>query len=169
MNWPASHCSWEILNELAPRAKTYLGIGVNEGGCVRTVVAANPEIDLTLCDTWGTIHGGLGRGSHRHIVELLEKAGHRGKVRFLDGPSQSLIPAETAPVDLSYVDGHHGYDEALVDLRNAWRLTKYALVCHDMMTSFDKVTLAMLTFLSEQPEPIPVMFRQDTMVLWRPR
>jgi hypothetical protein len=77
--------------------KTYLGIGVNEGGCVRTVVTAIPEIDLTLCDTWGTIHGGRGRGNHNHIVELLEKAGHRGNVRFLDGPSQG---AERAAGDL---------------------------------------------------------------------
>lgn len=126
--------SYGVLAALAPAAHSYLCVGVSEGECLRHVVQANPAIErLTLCDTWGPHHGGTGRGSHAHIETMLGRLGYGGAVRYLDGPSQQLVPALPADdgYDLTYVDGSHMEEDAYHDLRNVWRLTRWALVAHD--------------------------------------
>jgi hypothetical protein len=138
---------YDALEKLAPCAKSYLGIGVQEGVCVGRVVAANPDMEsLVLCDTWGLHHGGTGRGNHAHIEEMLARAGYRGRVRFLDGLSQSLVPTLSESFDLSYVDGDHSEELALQDLRNAWERTRLAMVVHD--TSMPPVAAALKRFMA---------------------
>ncbi len=125
---------YDILAELARPMDSYLGIGVQEGNCVAGVVRANPNVNLVLCDTWGPHSGGTNRGNHNHIVEMLKAVGHRGMCEFLDGDSKTLVPLLQTPVDLSFVDGSHGEEDAFTDLVNAWHLTKYVMVVHDMTT-----------------------------------
>jgi hypothetical protein len=164
--FPETFCSWEILGALAPEMHSYLGIGVQEGGCVQTIVRVNPDVDLMLCDTWGFVHGGTGRENHDHIAVMLKSLGHRGSVTFLDGRSQDLIPLQTKVVEVSYVDGDHGYDCALADFRNTWPLTSTVLVAHDMKTNPPAYD-AMQTFLSETSNVKEVQFVMDCAVLWR--
>ena len=99
--------------------RSYLEIGCREGDSLRLVVAANPTLErLVICDTWGGIYGGTGRGSHRHIEELLASLGYAGVVRFLDGDSLELIPTLRETFDLILVDGDHSEDGAAADLSN---------------------------------------------------
>lgn len=99
--------------------KSYLEIGCREGDSLRLVVAANPTLErLVVCDTWGGIYGGTGRGSHRHIEELLSSLGYAGEVRFLDGDSRELIPTLRETFDLILVDGDHSDEGAAADLAN---------------------------------------------------
>ncbi len=165
-DFPKNFCSWEILGAMAGEISSYLGIGVQEGGCVATVVRINPSVDLTLCDTWGLIHGGTGRNGHAHIESLLQKLGHTGQVIFLDGRSQILIPKYGAPVDLSYVDGDHGYDGALADFVNTWPLTKKVMVAHDMITN-PTTYHALQEFLKHADGVKAVAYSMDCAIIWR--
>lgn len=99
--------------------KSYLEIGCREGGSLRLVVAANSTLErLVICDTWGGIYGGTGRGSHWHIEQLLSLLGYAGEVRFLDGDSRLLIPTLRETFDLILVDGDHSDEGAEIDLAN---------------------------------------------------
>jgi hypothetical protein len=138
---------YDVLRTLAPRAQSYLGVGVQEGGCVSSVVRSNPDISLILCDTWGPHHGGTDRRNHNHIVELLARERHRGAVKFLDGDSHILVPRLCEKVDLSYVDGDHSEEGALQDFRNVWAMTRWAMVAHDVNTL--SVTVALSRFITE--------------------
>lgn len=143
---------YDALAVLAPHAKWYLGVGVQEGGCVRAVVSANPHILLTLCDTWGLHHGGTGRGNHDHIDAMLKELGClRGNVYYLDGPSQELIPTLTKQYDLSYVDGDHSEQAAFEDLINVWARTAGIMVVHDIY--MPPVRAAMQRFLDTLDSP----------------
>jgi hypothetical protein len=126
--------SYELLAFHAGAARTYLGIGVQEGHCVRHVVEANPDIAVTLCDTWGPHHGGTNRGSHAHVDVLLDAAGHRGVRQYLDGPSQTRLPqlGPEARFDLSYVDGAHEEAAAYADLTLVWPRTVQVMLVHDI-------------------------------------
>ncbi len=116
------------------RPFNYLGIGVQEGGCVERVALANPYINLTLCDTWMHEHGGTGRGNHDHVEYKLIEAGHLGERVYLDGPSQRLIPElpDRPTFDLSYVDGDHSYEGAFTDLVETWLRTRGVMIVHDI-------------------------------------
>lgn len=142
---------YDILDRLAAQADTYLGIGVQEGECLRQGLLrddSNREIDLTLCDTWGRQHGGTGRGSPAHIHVLLTELRHTGGVRILSGESQRLIPQlEPTPFDLIYVDGDHQEAPALDDLRNCWPRCRWAMVVHDV--HMFPVWSALTRFLAE--------------------
>jgi hypothetical protein len=153
---------YKILAELAPHATTYLGIGVQEGVCVRHVVEANPSINLILCDTWGPIDGGTNRGSHAHIDAMLKKAGHLGTVRYLNGRSQEEIPKagiDPTAIDLAFVDGAHGKVDAYEDLLNTWPLVKKFMVVHD--TFFPGVEDAVSDWLEERSDVGEILTSRD--------
>ena len=143
---PVQWSSYEILAALAPRARSYLCVGVQEGECLGHVIAANPLIErLALCDTWGSQHGGTGRGNHDHIAERLMSARYGGAVHYLDGRSADLIPTLTETFDLSYVDGDHSEEAALVDMGTVWPRTRWAMVVHDIRMA--QVWAALTRFL----------------------
>ena len=126
--------SYAVLEALAPRAKSYLCVGVADGECLRHVIETNPLIErLTLCDTWGWEHGGTGRGSHDFVAAMLARHRFAGSVQFLDGRSQRLIPElpDDATFALSLVDGSHAENDEYTDLVNVWKRTSWALVVHD--------------------------------------
>lgn len=105
--------------EIPSGVSSYLEIGCREGDSLRRVVKANPELKaIVVCDTWGGVFGGTGRGSHHHIERLLEELGYKGEVLFLDGDSKSLVPTLSRQFDLILVDGDHSDEGAEADLRN---------------------------------------------------
>ena len=145
---------YQILAHLAPQCRSYLGIGVREGACLMSVVRNAPKLDhIVVCDTWGNHHGGTGRGSHVHIDVQLDAQGYAGRRQYLDGDSAILIPTLlTEPqykwyFDMIFVDGNHGYDGALADLRHTWPLTRQYLLVHDIEDS--RVWEATKVFLGE--------------------
>lgn len=161
-----------ILANLAKEAKTYLGVGVQEGECVRSVLLSNPDIyRIVLCDTWGATHGGTNRGNPNHIEKMLEEIGWKGHPIYLSGPSEVLIPESRGlirTVDLSFVDGDHSEAGALTDLRNVWSLTRKFMVIHD--TAMPSVASALTIFLGEAEGITSVRYSQNgtgTAVVYR--
>lgn len=136
---------YDILKMLAPTVQSYLGIGVQEGECVRGLVSINPSVDLILCDTWGPHHGGTNRGSEKHIEEMLNNHLHTGTRAYLNGSSQKLIPHLTTFVDMAFVDGDHQEQPAYEDLINTWPLVEHWMVVHD--TQMPSVLRALHRFI----------------------
>jgi hypothetical protein len=135
-----------VLGMLATRTQSYLEIGVQEGDSLAAVVAANREIDVTLCDPWDANHGGTNRGSHHHIQERLNTLAHRGKRCYLDGFSSVEIPKiDCQHFDLIHVDGDHSYEGCKNDLKMCWPMTLRYLVVHDVF--FQEVRDAAFQFL----------------------
>lgn len=151
MSLPASVSQFDVLRDAVRGASSYLEIGVQEGRSLRAVLDAEPGISrLVLCDTWGTVSGGSGRGSHAHIEALLDESGFEGSVEWLDGRSQDLVLGhfKTAdPVDVSHVDGEHTEQAALTDCLNAWAVTRRSMIVHDI--AFPQVWRSCLAFLSD--------------------
>jgi hypothetical protein len=139
----------ELLAELALEASTYLEVGVQDGHSLAAVVGANPAIDVVLCDTWGSEHGGTGKGSHAHIEERLNTLHHTGTRVYLDGYSRLLIPTLTQRFDLVHIDGDHSPEGCLADLRMCWPLTAVRMVVHDQILLVD-VRNATFAFLPER-------------------
>jgi hypothetical protein len=105
---------------------TYLEIGVQEGLSLQVAVRATKSISfITMIDTWGTEHGGTGRGSHVHIDALLSNEKYHGYVRYLDGSSHEILPTMGGELyDLILVDGDHSRSGAIADLAQSWPLLK---------------------------------------------
>lgn len=149
MNKNADH--FQVLDMVIKkhRAKTFLEVGVQEGHTLRTAVKTGLLTELTLCDTWGPSFGGTNRGSNAHIEKLLDELGYAGTRTYLEGRSQDLLPKVTTPFDVVHIDGDHSFQGALQDLMNGWRLTRYAMVVHDL--AFPEVSRAFHVFLSTTP------------------
>jgi hypothetical protein len=106
---------------------SYLEIGVQEGQSLAAVVRANPGLQrVTLCDDWGSSHGGTGRGDNGHIEILLRHLGFVGKVTYLTGRSQELVPSLNDAFDLVHVDGDHSTEGARSDLENILRVSTHS-------------------------------------------
>jgi hypothetical protein len=143
----------EILTELAKSTDSYLEIGVQEGHSLKAVLGSNPTIDrLLLCDSWGRDSGGSGRGSHFHIIDLLDQLKWAGsRLDFLDGDSRETLPPMYklfTPFELVHVDGGHSYEVASSDLDYGWRLCSKRMVVHDVV--FTEVYRALCEFLNAQ-------------------
>lgn len=118
--------------------RTYLEIGVGEGHSLREVLIKVTGLEeVVLCDSWGAAYGGSNRGSHDHIVALLEEEGFPlSKVRFLDGLSKVLVPDyflgnPGKRVDLCLVDADHSEGGLWDDLMNTVEQTDIVAV-HDI-------------------------------------
>jgi len=112
---------------------SYLEIGVQEGQSLAAVIRANPGLQrVTLCDDWGSSHGGTGRGDNGHIEILLRHLGFVGKVTYLTGRSQELVPSLNDAFDLVHVDGDHSTEGARSDLENILRVSTHWIVVHDI-------------------------------------
>jgi hypothetical protein len=153
---PADAISYDVLRALAPEARSYFCIGVQEGHCLANVLIGNPNIEsITLCDTWGPVHGGTNRGSHAHIDTMLANMGYKGHVTYHDCDSKSLVlPLGQQWFDLAYIDGDHSYDYALHDMRLVWPHVTKHMVVHDVL--FTDVAKALRIFLLDNPAVVSV-------------
>jgi predicted O-methyltransferase YrrM len=118
----------EALSRVCQGSKSYLEVGVNEGTSLEVVINECPTIEsLTLVDMWGREYGGTGRGSHDHIVDLLNHLGYKGKTRFIDGNSHDILPQliqEGVSFDLVTIDGDHSHEGGQKDLVDGWKLVR---------------------------------------------
>lgn len=130
----AEHCSTHPVWQ-------YLEIGTRDGGSLRVVLEnAGRQLEgVWVADQWGTAYGGSGRGSHAHIVQLLDDFNFAGRREFLDGNSRDTIPAlmpeQAEAFDLVLVDGDHSYEGGMADLENTWPLVRpgCCVVFHDIL------------------------------------
>ena len=115
--------------------QSYLEIGVREGDSLISILNHFQIKELCLCDTWGTLYGGSGRGNCDHIVSLLQQYSI-DYVNILNGKSQEQIPQFFSEFpekifDLIFIDGDHSYEGCLADLKNTIEHGKITAV-HDI-------------------------------------
>lgn len=142
----------DVLRRLAgdERVKTYLEVGVQEGKSLEAVcLAAASRLDhVALCDTWESVSGGSGRGSHDHIIQLLAGLpASPALVTYLDGDSRTVLPTLSCAFDLVHIDGGHSFDAVRSDLEHGWRCCSKWMVVHDI--SFSEVWQAFFAFASQ--------------------
>lgn len=140
MNHPEDTGHRDLLRMLARdmQPRSYLEVGVREGHSLASVLRGSDPASLVLCDTWSSVHGGTGRGSHEHIEHLLNVLGYRHMVNWFDCPSREMwraLEAGGAKWDLVHIDGDHSTDGALLDMREGWEHTRKAMVVHDVIRS----------------------------------
>lgn len=120
---------------LTPGVRRYLEVGCREGDSLRQIVANSAILErIVVCDMWGPMYGGTGRGGHDHIDWMLNGLGYTGEREFLDGDSKLTVPTIGETFDLVLVDGDHSAEGALADLQNCWPLVISGgqLVFHDV-------------------------------------
>ena len=120
---------------LAPGVRSYLEVGCREGDSLRQIVANSVIIDrVVVCDVWGPMYGGTGRGNSDHIQWMLNGLLYTGSRLFLDGDSKETVPTLREQFDVVLVDGDHSPAGALADLTNCWGLVASGgqLVFHDI-------------------------------------
>jgi hypothetical protein len=141
---------------------SYLEVGVQEGGSLRSVLDVQPRNiqRLALCDTWGDVHGGTNRGSHDHISQMLTHAQFHGFVKWFDCPSSVMWPELTQHYDLILIDADHSEACTYEDLTEAWKFCDQVLVQHDIF--MPEVAAALARFLGEHPETLVLRFTGDT-------
>jgi len=157
-----------IAGVMAP--KTYLEVGVRDGDSVFAVLRGTGTINkLILCDNWGYVHGGTGRGSHDFVAGKL-KPKFSGEVQYLDGNSSELLPTlQPRAADMSHVDGDHSVEGELSDLRLVWPRTRSVMVVHDIY--MPSVWEAISTFLQEVVKQVSrtemALGDTGTIAIWR--
>lgn len=139
----------ELLDRLAcsPNTRSYLEVGVQEGKSLMKVLAHGHVTRVALCDTWGSVSGGSGRGDGDHIRLLLNGlilSKRPIKIDFLDGDSKVQLPLVNDRFDLVHIDGGHDYETALSDMREGWRVCMKTMVVHDV--SMPEVWRALFEF-----------------------
>ena len=141
---------------VSPGVRRYLEVGCREGDSLRQIVANSAVINrVVVCDMWGPMYGGTGRGGHDHIDAMLNGLGYTGERLFLDGDSKKLVPTLRGQFDLVLVDGDHSPAGALADLTNCWPLVESGgqLVFHDIRHPAHPGLLTLFhVFMDDQPD-----------------
>ena len=141
---------------LSPGVSRYLEVGCREGDSLRQIVANSPVLErIVVCDMWGPMYGGTGRGGHDHIDAMLNGFAYTGERLFLDGDSKELVPTLRKEFDLVLVDGDHSSAGALADLTNCWPLVESGgqLVFHDIIhPAHRELMLVFMEFMERQTD-----------------
>lgn len=111
-----------LCGALEPRS--YLEIGVRRGRSACAVASAAPQADLVLLDKWVSGYAGMENPGPDLVRSELDKIGHRGAARFIEGDSHRTLKAyfaenPSAAFDLITVDGDHSLEGAREDLCDA--------------------------------------------------
>jgi hypothetical protein len=141
---------------LSPGVRRYLEVGCREGDSLEQIVANSVTIErVVVCDMWGPMYGGTGRGNHDHIDAMLNGFAYTGSRLFLDGDSKETVPTLHEEFDLVLVDGDHSPAGALADLENCWPLveSKGQLVFHDIRhPAHRELMVVFMEFMSQQAD-----------------
>ena len=141
---------------VSPGVRRYLEVGCREGDSLRQIVANSAVLErIVVCDMWGPMYGGTGRGGHDHIDWMLNGLLYAGSRLFLDGDSKKLVPTLRGQFDLVLVDGDHSPAGALADLTNCWPLVESGgqLVFHDIRHPAHPGLLTLFhVFMDDQPD-----------------
>lgn len=127
MKWKWSGTPGEDLHDaLRWAARTlkpvsYLEIGVDGGGSLRTVLSTHVPADVVLIDPYNVNHAGHGFTNFDHIKPLLRGVGVT-TWRCCQSSSQELLPKLSGKFTLITVDGDHDTSAAAYDLVNCWGL-----------------------------------------------
>ena len=137
-----------LARHIQPR--NYLEIGVRRGRSVCTVASRAPTCDLVMFDMWVQDYAGMDNPGPSLVVAELDRIGHIGGRKFIDGNSHETLPAyfaahPAACFDLITVDGDHSPDGAAQDLADVLpRLTLggaivFDDVCHPLHPELSRV------------------------------
>lgn len=99
----------------------YLEIGVRRGRSVCAVVSRAPEVNLYMFDMWINNYAGMENPGEAFVDSELEKFGHSGERRYVNGNSHETIAPFLADnpelwFDIITVDGDHSTYGAIDDL-----------------------------------------------------
>ena len=145
--------------------QSYLEIGVDGGGSLKTVLESSAVSRLVLCDRWDAGYCGHGFANHAHIWPLLTAS--VSSVRFLDGDSTVLLADWNEVFDLVTVDGGHQEQVAAIDLTNGWDLLRVGgILAFDDVGHADYPDLGNVLrhFLERRPEASLI---PETLAPWR--
>lgn len=111
---------WAVFN-INPQS--YLEIGVDGGGSLRTVLtwAIRGSLRVTLIDPFNVNHAGHGFTSFEHIGPILREFDVRD-TRLEKSTSALVLPRLTDSFDLITVDGDHSEEAGRADLEGSWPL-----------------------------------------------
>ena len=99
-------------------------IGVKRGVSARSMLMAFPNLHLVLIDPYASSTSTTAGDQHKHDNNLIH-ALHticpwRSRTRLRIMTSEMAADYEEGPFDFVYVDGDHGYDGVMTDLRLWW-------------------------------------------------
>jgi hypothetical protein len=141
---------------IQPGVRRYLEVGCRDGDSLRQIVANSAVLErIVVCDMWGPLYGGTGRGNHDHIDAMLNAFAFTGHRLFLDGDSKELVPTIHDEFDLVLVDGDHSPAGALADLTHCWPLVEPGgqLVFHDVCHPAHRELRALFhVFMDDRPD-----------------
>lgn len=115
------HLLLDKFSELI-RPLSYLEVGVREGDSLIRVLKHVCPSKLYLCDDWGVVAGGTGRGNHNHIAALLDEQALNLNPVYLDGDSHVLLKTVFESFQFITIDGDHSEEGAVKDLNDCWPL-----------------------------------------------
>lgn len=118
----ADICTVLLAGARLMEPKTYLEIGVRRGRSMAMVAHAAPKARLLGFDLWIQDYAGMPNPGPELIRSEIAKLGHTGSLELTSGDSRVTVPALLArepglTLDLVTVDGDHGAEGALADLR----------------------------------------------------
>jgi hypothetical protein len=124
-----------LARHIQPR--NYLEIGVRRGRSVCAVASRAQTCNLVMFDMWVEDYAGMSNPGPSLVEAELDRIGHIGGRKFVDGNSHETLPAyftahPEACFDLITVDGDHSPDGAAEDLADVLpRLTVGGAVVFD--------------------------------------
>jgi predicted O-methyltransferase YrrM len=134
-NATIAHSAAELIS---PRK--VLEIGVRRGFTSCAIVAAAPDIELHMMDSWRPVYSERPNPGPVLVREQLAAAGHRGNSIFHQGNSHELLPKILAAdpllqFDIIVVDGDHTEHGADRDLRDVFPRVAFGgvIVFDDLM------------------------------------
>lgn len=122
-----------FLEEFCSKAniESYFEVGTSEGKSLKKVIQNSKNLKrVGSCDIWGTTDGGTGRGSHKHVADLVNSLGYKGEITFYDGNSHKILPTlmyhedHFEKYDLIFVDGDHTLHGNRQDLIECWQMVR---------------------------------------------
>ncbi|MGK4585452.1 class I SAM-dependent methyltransferase [Kitasatospora sp. HPMI-4] len=145
----------------AAQPRSYLEIGVKEGGSLAVVLDASAALErITLCDFFTVNEKKRG---HRDVAAAqLTSRGFAGQVTWIDGSSTVTVPTIIESFDLVGVDGSHRRAICAADLRNVLpRVTVGGHIVVDDLSLYEDHRLAQVfdEFAAEFADQVSVVYR----------